>query len=343
MEDTVFVRVKLEKSACGGVEIDLEIHSMTNSAFDNHESILLKDVYFAQQSLTLDQSNNLVQVHKPRNHLLASNFIVCGGGRTGKTKFQYYVVNESNHDNNASAGTFLSMNEYHGYKHADLKFYGTKTGQNLHTLITDDGFNIIVMEMFKGYNVYNIKSDSWLLKENILKGIDFGLPSGNGRCLFLRNQLLISSENENITILDLNDIAAPKKIFEYKIKSEIDVLLNADADRQGYICHGMCLINYSNNTTSFLLFGNSNEYKHYNVIKMDMVVSQSNRKWKIESIKDEIVHNAPIDKFPNTSFSYLPFCITDKKKQRNILMVNGEDLYLYNYDNNVMSKKQTVK
>ena len=61
---------------------------------------------------------------------------------------------------NTSGGKFISMNEYHNNKQADVKFFGAKNGQCLHTLITDDGLNVIAMEMFKRYNVYYIKSDS---------------------------------------------------------------------------------------------------------------------------------------------------------------------------------------
>ena len=200
------------------------------------------------------------------------------------------------------------MNEYHGCKHADLKLFGTENGSYLHTLITDDGLNIIVMERWKGYNVYNIKSDSWLLKENLSNCYELGIPSSNGRCLFLDNQLLVSSQDNSVTILDLSDIIAPKKIFQHEIKSEIE----------------MCLIKYANNLISFLLFGLSEIEQQHNVIKVDIVVSKLDDKWKIESVKDEIVQNAPIDKFPEPCFHIYHFVSPTKKNNELLLCCMGE-------------------
>ena len=102
----------------------------------------------------------------------------------------------------------------------------------------------------------------------------------------------------------MSNIVALRKIFQYEIKSEIEVLLDEEAARTRYIFHGMCLICYINNLISFLVFGLSNTEKHYNVIKVDIIVSKSNETWKINSIKDEIVQNVPVNKFPSTTFAH---------------------------------------
>lgn len=308
---------------------------------------LNKDNYVVSSSTTMNNQPN--KPNKPNNSPLVSDMILCGGSAKNETKFHYFVPNQ---DNPNDGGKLVSLNEYHNNTKADLKFFGAKDSTHIHSFMTDDGSNIIVMKRELGYNVYNIKSDRWLLNENTL--ID-GLPYSWDRFLFLGTQLLIVSSKTHIIIFDLSNILTPQKIYEYEIESEIEVILQENdydiVERQGYVEHGMCLINYNCNQKgtrifpSFILFGKSANKKHYNVIKVDMAASKGGGqrgKWKIDSINDEIIRKAPIVHFPQSEFAYFPFSIENVNGEQMIVMFGGSTLFLYNFDANRMDTYNEV-
>ena len=150
-------------------------------------------------------------------------------------------------------------------------------------------------------------------------------------------------------MFDLTDILKPKNIFKHEIQSQIKVLLDPQ-EEEAYTSHSMCLIDYNYNShhheskrnISFVLFSTSSLKRQYNVIQVDVIASKLKGEWKIHSVKDKIVINAPVGKFPRTLFSYLPFCVANSKNQRIIVVIYGRSLYLYNFDENCIIRYSTV-
>ena len=115
--------------------------------------------------------------------------IICGGENDNETEFRELMFDNNNNNNIAQKLTFLKNSK--NKKNSNIKCFGKNNGQDLKTFLTKDNKNIIVFDCdwrgSKGYNVYNIENDKWLLKNN-KKNINGLYDTSN--ILFINDKLI---------------------------------------------------------------------------------------------------------------------------------------------------------
>lgn len=159
--------------------------------------------------------------------------IICICEKNNET--QFYQLLTKQHDRIE----YRSFQEYFGKKNAKFSVIGMKYGHFTHTFLTRDESNIIVFNKYFGYNVYDIRSDRWLLETNN-KEIDYQTRSA--RSLLVNDEILIISERKQIHLYNLSNIINPHAIEHWRIQSKIYNDYTRD-----YNEHGVCLLEFYKN------------------------------------------------------------------------------------------------
>ena len=312
-----------------------------------------------------------------KNEHHKSKVIICGG----------YQPNESYlHELDTSAENSKTVHNLN----INLKTIGCHYGCGIIALLTKDNKNLITIKPMSGlYNVYDFNSKQWLLKKRRTrksensknsktnKSFDhrldiFHLKGIGYKSLFIDDNILIISHKNKLYFYNLDDILNPRKFCEYKIVNKIPNQKN-----NGYVHHGMCLIDYQfiknerenicNVFLTVLLFGGQDNVPFESTFtKFDIIIavnsnsnsnnnSNSNKKMCVASkIKEEKIIDMNLFEVKQNMLDLCYFachCVRNKDNEIVIVIIGGisdsvydtgDSIFLYNVNQNTMIAKEGV-
>ena len=145
-----------------------------------------------------------------------------------------------------------------------------------------------------------------------------------------------------IYFYNVSNLLNPIEILKYNIKSNV----LKKGNRSDY-SHGICLVNFNKLSNKnafniqFITFGNWGVNYQRNVLLFSFVISHDF--CEIDSMKDEIIKNAPINKLPPRNyFSCISNCLFNKKNERMVFLIYFQSIYIYNIDFNIVIMKENV-
>ena len=208
--------------------------AMTTVEMRSNEQNLTTDFPYALAFIPFVQYSHNVTTNTITNPM----FIIPGSLTTvqpknaPKEQAEWYEISLTKCSN--SRLTFESFSAKYNKKNTYLNIKrGLLCAEYGHWFISKDSRYIMSFTNYKGYNVYDIKNDCWLLDENV-KIISYSYFIGI-RSLFVNDELIILSDSRYLYFFYVGDgFKRPMKIDTVAMEATIS-----------YAQHGMCLVGYS--------------------------------------------------------------------------------------------------
>ena len=248
----------------------------------------------------------------------------------------------------------------------DLVDIGCKYGLNVISLITSDSSKLITIRPYNGiYNVYSFGLKSWMINDDTQvynKSQIFNLGCIGQRYLFINDDILIISYKKQLHFYNMSNVLEPQLIQIHTITSKIP-----GNSKDGYINHGICMINYQFSKdckelfSSIIVFGG---YGHIpfesSFIQFDIVFDYclNSNNCNEMNINAQIIENKiyqvnlfQVSKNILQLYHFACHCVNNDKNEKIIMIIGGLNegsyesgncVFLYNVSTSTLTESQTV-
>ena len=276
--------------------------------------------------------------------------IMCGG--FGKTESHLHELISNEQENKL---------QWHDLG-IDLIDIGCRYGLNVISLMTSDSSKLILIKPYNGvYNVYNFSFKTWMINQGKkIKLKIFNLGGMGQRYIFINDDILVISHKKQLHFYNISNVLEPKLMKNYTITSDIP-----DNTKDGYVHHGMCMINctLSKNCKelfcSFIVFGGCGHVPfESSFVQFDVIFDYCFDVNNGMTINPQIIENKiyqvnlfQVSKNLTQLYHFSCHCVDNDKNEKIVVIIGGfnDDSYetgncvfLYNVSTSTLTESPTV-
>ena len=280
--------------------------------------------------------------------------IIIGGEANGDGFYELIV------DNNTNSINYKSFANDYNKKFANLKHIGLDDARQTHSYLVQNHKYLVVFEMGRKYNVYDIENDQWMLRQ-YEKLLRHHISWGSQSALINDEMIIISSKTKlYFHFIGNNHIRDPIFAHEYTLKTK----------GVSFHRHGMCITNfiqqksqqdelYHTYMLKIILFG-GDENKDFlsSFLYLDVLLSYISNDAKYQLVSLSIDENL-IDKnkiklvnmntktIPNSYEAFGFECVFNSKNEPIVIVIGScgsgsKDICLFNCITHELTLKKRV-